>query len=153
MCKKKKKFLLLKHGSCLSCLAQCDWWRSSIWPPLLYVTSRARHKTQTYITCFYLRNPLQKPWDNIRSSKQNPVFTKLRFWGSKAGIYAKWWFNNIDTALAPNQRNCQCMGVTHWICGYRQISLEKRVCHRIWVSGRPSGVSLPGSTVHVSDQQ
>jgi len=144
--------VLLKHGSCLSCLARCGCWSSSSWPPLFYVKSRARHKTQTYVTCFYLRTPLHKPWDTIQSSKQNPVFTKLRFGGSKAGIYARWWFN-VVTALASKQRNCHCPGVTLWICGYRIVFLRKNVCHRTRVSRQPSGVSLPGSTVHTSDQR
>ena len=144
MWKKKKLFDLLKHVSWLSCLAQCGCRSSSSWPTLLYVRSCARHKTQTYVTCFYLRTPLQKPWDTIRSSKQNPVFTKLRFGGSKAGLYAKWWFNNIDAALAPKQRNYHCLGVTLWIGGYRQMSIwgEKSVIAS-GCQGRHPGFHFP----------
>ena len=98
-------------------------------PALCHV--RVRHKTQAYITCFYLRTPLQKPWDTIRSSKQTPPFFLQNCdLGFKARIYAKRWVNNIDAALAPTQRKCHCLGVTLWICGYRQMSffLEKKVC-------------------------
>lgn len=126
-------------------------------PALCHV--RVRHKTQAYITCFYLRTPLQKPWDTIRSSKQTPplfFFYKTAIWGSKHVFTPN--DESTTSTLRLRQRSASA---TAWVWPFeyavtdrcrssqekRCVSSQKIKCfaHILGVRAAIRG-SLPGST-------